>query len=285
MTDSLLKAKRPTRRSVGAAIILIMCLLSFGALAAGADYSTPDLGALSLSPRPSHIFGTDTVGRDILSRTLVGGAYSIMIGVACSVISTAVGVVFGALAGYFKGAWDFILLRLSELTQSFPFTVAVLLFASVTGRRGIGALITVFSATGWMTVFRIVRTEYAALSGENFVIAARRFGMSRMRIMFTEILPNAAPPILVSAASNVAFFILQEAALSFIGFGVPETTPTWGNMLNAARSPAVLAGKWWIWLFPGLACSLFVLAADMALDGGVRRRAGNTKSKGNKVGE
>lgn len=265
--------KRPLsgRQMVGLAVIFTVCILSYGALLLGMDYAVPDLAAVSRPPSSAHLFGTDTVGRDILARTLVGGAYSIAIGTSCALISTAIGVILGALAGYFGGAGDFFLVRLSEFMQSFPFTVAVLLFAAVTGRRGIGALIAVFSATGWMTVFRIVRTEYLAYSRENFVLAARRCGMGHLGIMFGEILPNVLSPILVSAASNVAFFILQEAALSFIGFGVPETTPTWGNMLNAARSLAVISGKWWIWLFPGLACTLFVFAVDLAVSGKERK--------------
>lgn len=268
-----LRMSRPLtgRQTVGLTVIFTVCLLSYGALIAGMDYATPDLSAVSRPPSSAHLLGTDTVGRDILARTLVGGAYSVAIGVACAAISTAIGVILGAIAGYFGGAGDFLLVRLSEFMQSFPFTVAVLLFAAVTGRRGIGALIAVFSATGWMTVFRIVRTEYAAYSGENFVLAARRCGMGHLRIMFSEILPNVRSPILVSAASNVAFFILQEAALSFIGFGVPERTPTWGNMLNAARSLAVISGKWWIWLFPGMACTLFVFAVDLAVSGKERK--------------
>lgn len=253
--------------AVGVSLVLIICILSFGALLLGADYSTPDVGSVSLSPSSDHPFGTDTVGRDVFARTLVGGAYSVGIALSCTLITTLAGTVFGAFSGYFGGYADTVLLRLSEFMQSVPFAVSVLLFAAVTGKRGIGALIAVFSATGWMTVYRIVRTEFVAYKRESFVTVARRAGMSHGAVIFGEILPNVLAPVTVAAVSNTAYFILQEAALSFIGFGVPESVPTWGNMLNAARSVAVVSGKWWIWLFPGIACALFVLGTDMAVTG------------------
>lgn len=118
-----------------------------------------------------------------------------------------------------------------------------------------------------MTTFRMVRNEYLSLKNETYVKVCEAFGMSNGRIMFGQILPNVMSPIIVSTTTNVAFFILQEAALSFIGLGVADSTPTWGNILNAAKSVAVVTNQWWIWVFPGLAITLFVLAINFFGDG------------------
>lgn len=118
-----------------------------------------------------------------------------------------------------------------------------------------------------MTTFRMVRNEYLSLKNETYVKVCEAFGMSNRRIMFGQILPNVMSPIIVSTTTNVAFFILQEAALSFIGLGVADSTPTWGNILNAAKSVAVVTNQWWIWVFPGLAITLFVLAINFFGDG------------------
>ena len=133
--------------------------------------------------------------------------------------------------------------------------------------QGVGNLLFIFAITGWMTTFRMVRNEFLALRSETYVQVCEAFGMSKNSIMFKQILPNVMSPIIVSTTTNVAFFILQEAALSFIGLGVADSTPTWGNILNAAKSVSVVTNQWWIWVFPGLAISLFVLAINFFGDG------------------
>ena len=125
----------------------------------------------------------------------------------------------------------------------------------------------IFVFTGWMTTFRMVRNEFMSLKNETYVKVSEAFGMSKANVMFKQILPNVLTPIIVSTTTNVAYFILQEASLSFIGLGVADSTPTWGNILNAAKSIAVVQDMWWIWVFPGLAISLFVLAINFLGDG------------------
>ena len=245
-------------------IITIACIV--GALM-GVDYATPNLPEMKDPPSAAHPFGTDTTGRDLLARVLFGGCYSILIGVFCAVFSSVIGAIFGAMAGYFGGWVDKVLVRLSEIFQAFPQLVLVMMLVAITNQRGLGNLLFIFVFTGWMTTFRMVRNEFLSLKGETYVKVCEAFGMSKSNVMFKQILPNVMSPIIVSTTTNVAFFILQEAALSFIGLGVAEKTPTWGNILNAAKSLSVVVDQWWIWVFPGLAITLFVLAINFFGDG------------------
>ena len=252
---------------LGLVIVVIMVVACVGAFVLGADYRTPDMTSLKAAPDAEHLFGTDTIGRDLLSRVLVGGCYSIFIGVFCAVASNIVGAALGAAAGYFGGKVDAIIVRISELFQAFPQLVLVMMLVAILKQRGLGNLLFIFVITGWMTTFRMVRNEYMSLKGETYVKVCEAFGMSKNNIMFKQILPNVMTPIIVSVTTNVAYFILQEAALSFIGLGVSDTTPTWGNILNAAKSLTVVQNQWWIWVFPGAAISLFVLAINFLGDG------------------
>ena len=245
-------------------VITTACLLG---MAMQLNYSVPDLTAIKNPPSKEHLFGTDTIGRDLFPRVLYGGCYSIFIGVFCSVLSSMIGTILGAIAGYFGGKVDMILIRISELFQAFPQLVLVMMLVAISQKRGLSNLLIIFVITGWMTTFRIVRNEFMSLKGETYVKVCEAFGMSRMRIMFGQILPNVVSPIIVSTTTNIAFFILQEAALSFIGLGVADSTPTWGNILNAAKSVSVVTNQWWIWVFPGLAITLFVLAINFFGDG------------------
>ncbi|NCC06971.1 MAG: ABC transporter permease [Clostridia bacterium] len=252
---------------LGLIVVLVMTLACIIGALMGVDYNTPVLTAMKKAPDAEHIFGTDTIGRDLLARVLYGGCYSILIGVFCAVASSVIGAVLGAISGYFGGKVDTALIRVSEVFQAFPQLVLVMMIVAIVNKRGLGNLLVIFVITGWMTTFRMVRNEFLSLKGETYVKVCEAFGMSKMSIMFKQILPNVMSPIIVSTTTNVAFFILQEAALSFIGLGVADSTPTWGNILNAAKSISVVTNQWWIWIFPGLAITLFVLAINFLGDG------------------
>ena len=252
---------------LGLVIVVTMVVACVACAIAGVDYATPDLANMKSSPGNGHLFGTDTIGRDLFARVMFGGCYSIFIGVFCSVVSGIIGAVLGAIAGYFGGKADMVLVRISELFQTFPQLVLVMMLAAILGTRGMVNILLIFVFTGWMTTFRMVRNEFLSLKGETYVKVCEAFGMSRSNIMFKQILPNIMTPIIVSTTTNVAVYILQEAALSFIGLGIQDSTPTWGNILNAAKSVAVVTNQWWIWVFPGLAITLFVLAINFLGDG------------------
>lgn len=251
----------------GLIVVVVMIVACAAGAIAGLDYETPDLRNMKAAPSAEHIFGTDTIGRDLFARVLYGGCYSIFIGVFCSVASGILGAVLGAIAGYFGGKIDSALVRISEVFQTFPQLVLVMMLVAILNTRGMTNILLIFTLTGWMTTFRMVRNEFMSLKGETYVKVCEAFGMNRWNIMFKQILPNAMTPIIVSTTTNVAVYILQEATLSFIGLGIADSTPTWGNILNAAKSVAVVTNNWWIWVFPGAAITLFVLAINFLGDG------------------
>ena len=268
MKKNIRKFLRNKLAVLGLVIVVVMIIASIMSVVLKLNYSTPDLRNMKVAPgTEGHIFGTDTIGRDLFARVLYGGCYSIFIGVFSSVMSGIIGAVLGAIAGYFGGKADKLLVRISELFQTFPQLVLVMMLVVISGTRGMTNIIMIFTFTGWMTTFRMVRNEFMSIKSETYVKVCEAFGMNRINIMFKQILPNVMTPIIVSTTTNVAVYILQEATLSFIGLGISDQTPTWGNILNAAKSVSVVTNQWWIWVFPGLAITLFVLAINFLGDG------------------
>ena len=268
MKKNIRKFLRNKLAVLGLIIVVVMIVASVLSAVLNLDYSTPDWRNMKVAPgSDGHIFGTDTIGRDLFARVLYGGCYSIFIGVFSSVMSGIIGAILGAIAGYFGGKADKFLVRVSELFQTFPQLVLVMMLVAISGKRGMTNLIIIFTLTGWMTTFRMVRNEFMSIKSETYVKVCEAFGMGRANIMFKQILPNVMTPIIVSTTTNVAVYILQEATLSFIGLGISDQTPTWGNILNAAKSVSVVTNQWWIWVFPGLAITLFVLAINFLGDG------------------
>jgi peptide/nickel transport system permease protein len=252
---------------IGLTIISIMILGSvFAVQISGVepDYIDPVNGRLG--PNLDYLMGTDQLGRDMLSRVLSGGRQSIYIGVLASFLANLIGTILGATAGYLGGKIDAVVMRVSELVMTFPQLILVLIFVSLLG-QGINNVIIVFALTGWMTTFRLVRGEFFSLREEAFVEADRAFGFSKPRIIFRHILPNTMSPIVVAFTINIAIFIIAEAGLSFLGLGVPVTTPTWGNLLTAAQNPVVVNEYWWLWVFPAAAIATFVLGVNFVGDG------------------
>ena len=268
MKKNIRKFLRNKLAVLGLVIVVVMIIASIMSVVLKLNYSTPDLRNMKVAPgTEGHIFGTDTIGRDLFARVLYGGCYSIFIGVFSSVMSGIIGAVLGAIAGYFGGKADKLLVRISELFQTFPQLVLVMMLVAISGTRGMTNIIMIFTFTGWMTTFSMVRNEFMSIKSETYVKVCEAFGMNRINIMFKQILPNVMTPIIVSTTTNVAVYILQEATLSFIGLGISDQTPTWGNILNAAKSVSVVTNQWWIWVFPGLAITLFVLAINFLGDG------------------
>jgi len=211
-------------------------------------------------PSRVHPLGTDLLGRDVLSRIIYGTRISLEVGVVAVGLSLAVGTVLGALAGYY-GSWiDGLISRFIDIMLCFP-TIFLILAVIAYLEPSILNIMIVIGLTGWMGVARLVRAEFLSLREREFVLAARVSGASDLRIIFSHLLPNALPPILVAATLGVGNAILIESALSFLGLGVQPPTPSWGNMLTEGKSCLEVA--WWLSVFPGLAILFTVIVFNL----------------------
>ena len=251
----------------GAAVMTVYILCCVGApLITQWDPSEINLAAIAQPPSVDHLLGTDQVGRDLFARLLYGGRLSILIGLCGAVGGGFLGAVLGAVAGYFGGWLDKLLVKFCEFFLSFPQILLCLLLVVFIGQGPINLLL-IFTCTGWTTTFRVVRSMYYTLREESYVEACKVMGMRKISIMFRHIFPNTLGPIIVNITLYVAVYILQEAALSFIGLGVPATIPTWGNILNAAKDVTTVLNMPWLWIPPGLTISIFVLGVNFFGDG------------------
>lgn len=208
--------------------------------------------------------GSDVLGRDVLTRLLYGARVSLLVGIAAIGVGGTIGIVAGLLSGYFGGWVDDLIMRLGDIQLAFPFILLAIMFLVVLG-SGIWNLILVLGVGQWVTYARIVRADTLSLREKEFVEAARALGDSTTSIIFRTILPNILAPLTVIASFNVASVILSEAALSFLGLGVPPSVPTWGSMLAESRD-TLLANKWWLAVFPGVAIVLTVLSFNILGD-------------------
>ena len=208
-------------------------------------------------------FGTDQVGRDILSRMIYGARISLMVGIAAVVVSLVVGVSLGLLSGFIGGRVDVVVMTIVDVTLSFPQLLLALAFVAALG-PSLATIIVVLGLTGWERYARVVRAEVLALREKDFIEAARAMGVSATRVVLRHILPNTFSSIIVMSTLQIAQAILQEAALSFLGVGSGSAYPTWGQMIALGRDFVSVA--WWLPTFPGLAILTTVLAINLVGD-------------------
>ena len=255
--------RRDKRAMVGLVIIIIFILCALlGRLAAPYDPDAQDYELLA-APTIGHPLGTDNVGRDVLSRIIVGARISMVVGLSTVILAAVVGIVLGVAAGYYGGWMDMLVMRLIDILWAFPnFILAVMLVAIF----GLGlANVIVAIALAYVDDFaRVIRGMVLMLKEEDFVTAGRAMGSSNGRLMFKHIFPNALPPVIVQASVFVAAAILAEAGLTFLGLGVSPLTPTWASILNDARP--FFTRAWWLATFPGLVIMLIVLAVNFVGD-------------------
>jgi peptide/nickel transport system permease protein len=264
----------------GSISLLIIVIYAFGGMLifSEADANRTDTGARLQAPTREHPFGTDTIGRDILARTIYGGQISIIIGLTAMVVELFLGVSIGALAGYFGGKLDSLLMRFTEAVLIIPQIFLLLVMAKYfaqsipnikfLGRTFSGSvlvIIFVIGITSWPYLARIVRSQFLSVKENDFILAARATGTSTSEIIFRHILPNSIAPIIVAATLSVAAAITLEAYISFLGLGVRPPTATWGNMLEGAYNYVETAG--WLWFFPGVLIALTVLSINFLGDG------------------
>lgn len=248
----------------GGVIVAFMFVMAAMASLVGGDPSAIDVGQSLLPPSWEHPLGTDDLGRDVLVRMLYGARISLLVGFVAVCISCPIGIVFGALAGYYGGWIDALIMRFVDIMLCFPtffLILAVIAFLD----PSIWNIMIVIGLTSWMGVARLIRAEFLSLRQRDFVLAAQSLGALDGRLIFRHILPNAMSPVLVSATLGVAGAILTESALSFLGIGVQPPTPSWGNMLITGKQ--TLGSAWWLSVFPGLAILFTVLGYNLLGEG------------------
>ncbi|MFZ6017166.1 MAG: ABC transporter permease [Nitrospirota bacterium] len=250
---------------LGGTIVIILFLIAVGApLISPYDPNDIDRRHILEAPSLSHPFGTDDLGRDIMSRMIWGARISLSVGFVAVGIATAIGMIIGAIAGYY-GKWvDTLVMRFVDIMLSIPTFFLILAVIAFLGPSILNIMV-VIGLTSWMGVARLVRAEFLSLREREFVLAAKSLGASDFRIIFRHILLNSMAPVLVSAVLGIAGAVLVESALSFLGIGVQPPTPSWGNILTAGKDNIEIA--WWLSVFPGLAILITVFGYNLLGEG------------------
>lgn len=257
--------KRHKIAVVASVLLMIIALACFAApIVAPYKFDAINLSAIRNPPSAGHWMGTDDLGRDLLTRILYGGRISIMIGILSALVGTGLGALIGAVAGFYGGQTDNMLMRFTDIAYSIP-TLPLLIVLSSFSNSAVPIMVLIIGFLSWMTTARVVRGSVLSVKEKEYVEAARMIGASDSVIIWQHILPNIAGPIIVGTTLGVGNAIIIESSLSFLGLGVQPPTPTWGNMLM--DSQATMASKPWLTIFPGLAILLIVLAVNFIGDG------------------
>jgi peptide/nickel transport system permease protein len=231
------------------------------------DTAKINIREISKEPSAEHYFGTDKSGRDIFARTLHGGKTSLLLAFSITISVITLGTVVGAISGYFGGWIDNALMRFTDFMMNFPFLLFVIVLKSIWLESGTGTLIFVISILSWTGAARLVRSKVMAEKENEYILSAISIGCSPAKTIFKHLLPNVMSTIIVQATLVLATMIVAETGLSFLGFGVPMNIPSWGNMLQEARSPDVLANKWWIWIPPAAVLTFTILSINFIGEG------------------
>jgi len=252
--------------AVAGAVVIVLLILIAVLAPIVAPYSPTEIDIENMlsPPSPGHPFGTDELGRDVLSRMIYGSQVSLKVGFVAMGIAVFIGIIVGSLAGFYGGKIDSILMRFVDMMLAFPSFILILAVIAIL-EPNIYTIMAVIGITGWMDVARLVRAEFLTLKERDFVMAAKSLGAANKRIIFKEILPNALSPVFVAATFGVAGAILVESGLSFLGIGVQPPNPSWGNILTSGKDNIEVA--WWLSLFPGLAILVTVLSYNLVGEG------------------
>jgi peptide/nickel transport system permease protein len=265
------------RRHPGAMVGSIMLgIIVLSVLLAGLSPYDPEASDVRNRLQPpslAHPFGTDSLGRDLLTRCLYGGRISLSVGIMVVVITLAIGLPVGASAGFFGGRLDNVLMRITDAFLTLPTLLVLILLSAIMRevefplfrQNNVLTIALVIGLLSWMTVARLVRATFITIREKEFVVAARGIGAANLRIMVLHILPMAIGPIIVEATLEVGWAIMEEAGLSFLGFGIQPPTPSWGNLLSNAQEHLVKHP--WLAIFPGLMIFLTIISINYIGDG------------------
>ena len=250
---------------IGFLILVIVIFLGiFGDLITPHDPMATSLSQKLLPPlSDGHILGTDQLGRDMLSRIISGAKVSLIIGAVTVIFAGLIGTIVGIISGYFRGWVDVVIMRIVDVSLSIPFILLVLVISTVLG-AGLKNIIISLVLAGWVAYARIVRSEVLALREKDFIMASIATGVPRWEIIFKHIVPNLYTPIIVLSSLQAANYILAEASVSFLGFGIQPPQPAWGNMLSEGKD--FIFSAWWLITFPGIAILLTALGINLLGD-------------------
>jgi len=249
----------------GAVTILTLAIAAiFAPIIATHDPAEINITEALSAPNADHFLGTDQLGRDIFSRMVYGTRISLSIGLIAVGIAALIGVTLGAIAGYFGGRIDALIMRFVDIMLCFPSLFLILAVVAIVG-PSIYNIMIIIGLTSWMGMARLIRAEVLSLKERQFVMASKALGSGSARIIIRHLIPNGIGPVLVSFVLGVAAAVLIEASLSFLGLGVQPPTPSWGNILMEGK--ATLGVAWWLILFPGMAILITVLAFNLLGEG------------------
>jgi peptide/nickel transport system permease protein len=245
-------------------IASVLALALLAPLLSPYDPDAIDVKSILLSPSAAHLMGTDSLGRDVFSRMLYGARISLLVGFVAVGIATVIGVILGAISGYYRGWVDVVIMRLVDVMLSIPtFFLILAVIAFLT--PSIWNIMIVIGLTSWMGVTRLVRAEFLSLREREFVLASATLGARDHRLIFRHLLPNSLTPVIVSFVLGVASAVLVESGLSFLGLGVQPPQASWGNILTEGKEYIQFA--WWLSFFPGMAILLTVLGYNLLGEG------------------
>lgn len=231
------------------------------------DPTKSNLMLVESKPSAEHILGTDGSGRDNFARLLYGSRISLIVGFSAMLFTLFFGIITGAAAGYYGGKIDAIIMRIADLIYALPFFVLALTIIAIVEEVSIGIFVTIIAITTWPNLSRIIRGSFLTLREQEFILSAQSIGANDFRIIFKHFLPNTMGPIVVNATLMMATMIIIESGMSFIGMGIPQPTPTWGNMISEAQSIRILRDHPEAWLPPGLFILVTVLSINFIGDG------------------
>ncbi|MBM7579756.1 oligopeptide ABC transporter permease [Jeotgalibacillus terrae] len=234
-----------------------------------ADISKVNIMQMSLEPSNEHWLGTDKSGRDVFTRLLYGGRVSLLVGMACTTLVVLFGTIVGSIAGFYGGVVDSVLMRFTDFVLNFPFLVFVIVLSTIFYGLvdGLTILIVVISLLSWGGVARIVRSKILAEKENEYILAAVSIGCKPSKVIIKHLLPNVLSTIIVQSTILFAGLIVAESGLSYLGFGVPQTIPSWGNMLSASQESDVLSNKPWIWMPPAIILTVTILSINFIGEG------------------